>query len=245
MKFKYQKAALVGIILAVNSLLNLANAGLIVAPNEYSNTEADGNNCYPFSCEDGFNIYRYQQIYNSSLLGSKSGIIEEIRFRLDGGSSSFSDQWIDLEIRLSNTDTTAATLSTTFSDNIGNDEALVLNRTISLSSVAILGVNPFDIVIDVADIFTYDGTSNLLLDVVRISGGGADRFFDAVDEGSSSLEMGRVFSEYNTPTGTIGTYSHGLITQFKIATDVPEPTTLAIFALGMIGLASRRFKKQA
>jgi hypothetical protein len=29
------------------------------------------------------------------------------------------------------------------------------------------------------------------------------------------------------------------------ATDVPEPTTLAIFALGMIGLASRRFKKKS
>ena len=28
-------------------------------------------------------------------------------------------------------------------------------------------------------------------------------------------------------------------------TNVPEPSTLAIFALGMIGLASRRFKKQA
>ena len=28
-------------------------------------------------------------------------------------------------------------------------------------------------------------------------------------------------------------------------TEVPEPTTLAIFALGMIGLASRRFKKQS
>jgi hypothetical protein len=28
-------------------------------------------------------------------------------------------------------------------------------------------------------------------------------------------------------------------------TSVPEPTTLAIFALGMIGLASRRFKKQS
>ena len=27
--------------------------------------------------------------------------------------------------------------------------------------------------------------------------------------------------------------------------DVPEPSTLAIFALGMIGLASRRFKKQS
>ena len=29
------------------------------------------------------------------------------------------------------------------------------------------------------------------------------------------------------------------------ATHVPEPSTLAIFALGMIGLASRRFKKQS
>ena len=29
------------------------------------------------------------------------------------------------------------------------------------------------------------------------------------------------------------------------ATDVPEPSTLAIFALGMLGLASRRFKKQS
>ncbi|WP_310649977.1 PEP-CTERM sorting domain-containing protein [Colwellia sp. MB02u-14] len=27
--------------------------------------------------------------------------------------------------------------------------------------------------------------------------------------------------------------------------DVPEPSTLAIFALGMIGLVSRRFKKQS
>ncbi|MEW6992546.1 PEP-CTERM sorting domain-containing protein [Colwelliaceae bacterium 6441] len=31
----------------------------------------------------------------------------------------------------------------------------------------------------------------------------------------------------------------------KTPTDVPEPSTLAIFALGMIGLASRRFKKQS
>ena len=29
-----------------------------------------------------------------------------------------------------------------------------------------------------------------------------------------------------------------------VASQVPEPTTLAIFALGIMGLASRRFKKQ-
>jgi hypothetical protein len=32
---------------------------------------------------------------------------------------------------------------------------------------------------------------------------------------------------------------------YKSPTVVPEPSTLAIFALGMIGLASRRFKKQS
>jgi hypothetical protein len=44
-------------------------------------------------------------------------------------------------------------------------------------------------------------------------------------EGSYMVEY-----HYNAPT---------------LATAVPEPTTLAIFTLGMIGLASRRFKKQS
>ena len=35
------------------------------------------------------------------------------------------------------------------------------------------------------------------------------------------------------------------VTSLYRATEVPEPSTLAIFALGMIGLASRRFKKQS
>ena len=37
--------------------------------------------------------------------------------------------------------------------------------------------------------------------------------------------------------------SSAIVTQG--AADVPEPTTLAIFALGLLGLASRHFKKQA
>jgi hypothetical protein len=40
--------------------------------------------------------------------------------------------------------------------------------------------------------------------------------------------------------------SHNLVGSYLVrTTDVPEPSTLAIFALGMIGLASRRFKKQS
>ena len=44
-------------------------------------------------------------------------------------------------------------------------------------------------------------------------------------------------------------YNNSWLANFQITTDsptgdVPEPSTLAIFALGIIGLATRRFKKK-
>jgi len=63
------------------------------------------------------------------------------------------------------------------------------------------------------------------------------------------------------PTLSAGTHGYtgeiGVLNEFDVfgtassslastpSTNVPEPSTLAIFALGMIGLASRRFKKQS
>ncbi len=47
-------------------------------------------------------------------------------------------------------------------------------------------------------------------------------------------------------TAVAGSSSTAFISaSFVDSTSVPEPSTLAIFALGMIGLASRRFKKQS
>jgi hypothetical protein len=75
--------------------------------------------------------------------------------------------------------------------------------------------------------------------------------FDAGDlwsvNGSSMLQLQRG----NASDLTLGTYSYldnalgnvTLIIQTGSLTSVPEPSTLAILALGMIGLASRRFKK--
>jgi hypothetical protein len=52
-------------------------------------------------------------------------------------------------------------------------------------------------------------------------------------------------SGYNRVYGTGGAGAGGLVViEFKTVS-VPEPSTLAIFALGMIGLASRQFKKQS
>ena len=50
-------------------------------------------------------------------------------------------------------------------------------------------------------------------------------------------------SNYTNSAVSIGIQS-ATITGGGITTQVPEPSTLAIFALGIMGLASRRFKKQ-
>ena len=50
-------------------------------------------------------------------------------------------------------------------------------------------------------------------------------------------------SDYANSAVSIGIQS-ATITGGGISTQVPEPSTLAIFALGIMGLASRRFKKQ-
>ncbi|WP_259367065.1 MULTISPECIES: PEP-CTERM sorting domain-containing protein [unclassified Colwellia] len=51
------------------------------------------------------------------------------------------------------------------------------------------------------------------------------------------------FKAHNSAGGGFGVY--GLTGSVASTAAVPEPSTLAIFALGVMGLASRRFKKQA
>ena len=60
---------------------------------------------------------------------------------------------------------------------------------------------------------------------------------------ASRFTLGGVSSEADWNGGSIENSS---ATQLNIVSSiVPEPSTIAIFALGMIGLASRRFKKQS
>jgi hypothetical protein len=54
----------------------------------------------------------------------------------------------------------------------------------------------------------------------------------------------RVYNDAASFGGDFGALYNELNNKWLV-TDVPEPSTLAIFALGMIGLASRRFKKQS
>lgn len=53
------------------------------------------------------------------------------------------------------------------------------------------------------------------------------------------------FTMYTTAVGYSGWELHVRNASFSVTSEVPEPSTLAIFALGILGLASRRMKKQA
>ncbi len=86
-------------------------------------------------------------------------------------------------------------------------------------------------------------------------------FYSAVGGGFNVLlSAGSTFNIAITAVGNFNTVDYsasdfelymgsasGRVAQHLLAsqTEVPEPSTLAIFALGMIGLASRRFKKQS
>ena len=70
---------------------------------------------------------------------------------------------------------------------------------------------------------------------------------DGVGDGNSADDF--IYDVYRVQNGGGSIYPNGSPYQVKFLetndSEVPEPSTLAIFALGMIGLASRRFKKQS
>lgn len=84
----------------------------------------------------------------------------------------------------------------------------------------------------------------------KVSGGGGMSYDPLTDSGLGfiSQEWGAKFTHPLTYISTVQPYefmstsSGSLLIRAPI--EVPEPSTLAIFALGMIGLASRRLKKQ-
>jgi len=74
-------------------------------------------------------------------------------------------------------------------------------------------------------------------------------YWEANDSGYSATQWWHAsplsMSDSTSPSNTVqdvGIYAREDIT-YQQAVDVPEPSTLAIFALGMIGLVSRKFKK--
>lgn len=214
-------SALIAVVMVPGALANV-----IVVPNQYTSAPGPWDQTRPFNA--GPDPMRMQQVYAASQFGGVSGQISQIAYRVDEVvGSAFGPVQANVRVSFSHTTKAPHGLDGMFDNNVGGDALTVLNSVVTLSSSG----SGFDVVLDVADTFTYNGTSNLLLDMWF----SAPVALPAMDAAAPGDQTTSLIWGYG---GTFGTNlgSQGLITQFTI---VPEPATLCALGLGL-GVLLRR-----
>lgn len=232
-------------VIFLSAIAASANANPIVAPNALATTMGNIDNCIPLTgCNDKD---RYQQVYNASEFSSLSGpaFITQIAFRR-AFDTAFSNSFSNLSFGLSTTAAAADALSTSFSANRGADYTEVVSGAITIESTSTGGAStltPFDVVINFTTGFLYNPNSgNLLLEIQNF--GSEDVGYGQLDAHNASDSISRLVG--TTATGDTADWgdSFGLVTQFTFA-EVPEPSSLLLLALGMLGLRTRRVSFKA
>jgi hypothetical protein len=209
---------------------NLRNSALVVAlfastqwveagapvtiPSTVLDAEGNSDNLYPFN---GGSM-RYQQVIAASEFPGGARVITKIVLRPDAISGvAFSETLSNVQINLTTTPKTPQTLSKTFADNLGNDNTVVYQGELTISSECLDvagGSKEFDIVIKLQTPFAYDpAAGNLLLDIRNPSGIKTTQL-DAHDAPDSTA---RVWSDdADSPTGTLNDPypSVGLVLRF-------------------------------
>jgi hypothetical protein len=196
----------------------------IVIPAGLENLEGDEILAVPFTAPIDA---RSQSLYGASSFPGPT-VITQIAYRLDGGAQSVNFTITDIQINFSTF--AGANLSTTFANNVGSDETVVLNRG-SLPIVMGGGSSPnaFDLVINLDHPFSYDpADGDLLVDIVKYSGEFARQNLDS----QSTLNVSTIFSS-DALTSTGGALHEVLVAQFTV---VPEPQPITLLLVGCVSL---------
>jgi len=252
------KAALAGLVLSVGGF---ANAGLIsVIDGSHSVIKGWGyedscTTCTPNSYFDGLDALGYTStLFSSSSSGwssAFSSLSNVIIVEQGAGSSvSISDLTTFISggghlIQLGGSSTSNNVLDKFFGSSFGNGSALIGNHFITSDAFGTAFEGYTGFIDDESSTHGYN-TASLLS-----AWGGKSIMANA---GQTSVWQGTYGSgsftylgyDYCCSTGvsTRAAWSEVLDISITGTTSVPEPSTLAIFALGIMGLASRRFKKQ-
>ena len=234
--------SVVAYVLATQLAACSAKAQLVQVPNLPEPFFGNSNTIFPFSY--GFGSLRYQQIYAANAFPN-GGVIDKLMFRNDEGNGVlYGPLDIDLQIAFAYSARTVLTASPAFADNIGDDFTIVLDRVSTVSFDGSPSPYAFDFVLDVENNFNYDPLRGDLLVQILIRNQNAFTLFDA----STSTQQGvttRIWNStegINATTGAVGVSQvignlYGLVTQFEI---VPEPSTLALLAIGCAAIGYRR-----
>ncbi|HVX85438.1 MAG TPA: hypothetical protein VH253_11705 [Phycisphaerae bacterium] len=234
-----------------------ARADSVVAPGGASGTEGAEGNAFPFDDGSigGIPSQRYQQVYGATAFAGVGGpmVITDILFRPDATvpGAAFSTTIPSIQIDLSTTSRAPDTLSLTFADNVGADDAIVYSGALPLSSAntgPAGGPLDFDIMIHLTTPYTYDPAAGSLLLDVRNFGATTTERFDAFNVLGDSVS--RVYSSVGGTVNDATAFSAdsvGLATRFDyqpagVATPLPPAAWggALLLAMGAGWKASRR-----
>lgn len=218
------------LVLVFGSFCGLASADTVTI-----GTNTAGN-VFPFTSPNY--VGEYQQVYDGSLFSGPVEITGITFFDLPGSTATING---DFALDLSTTTAGVDSLSTTYENNIGTNNTLFFNGTVS------------DVLSFTGGPFLYNPSQgNLLLDVEVIppNSSGADL------AAGCSADTNRVFNLAGTGAATTGNTavctasptSYGLETEFTFTpvstgAGVPEPSVLLMLSMGLLALfGAAKFK---
>ncbi len=231
----------VGIMFSVFCFFNVAHAGLITLGDSLSGGTVDNfeaimviNESDAYTNASGFSELITVNSFDFTV-GSNRGQVTPFIVRINNAAANDFTIMAIGETRYSGTDYFST-------GNFSFDFSLALSQfTLAAGDIIASGFLDADV----------DGTSAGSV-IPYISGDSLFLTGSANDSGSGDLSQGighaPTFGTQVFVSGLSRDYSYNITADIKMITPdtnttVPEPSTLAIFALGIISLASRRFKK--